>query len=250
MRASTIRHNFLVAIATVGLTVFFVTSAHAGVAVEFENWATQFSPNPMVCNTGMGCTVMQTQTNILPHTHPGFTVDRTATIDVNSGPSGELAQAQTYPSGDSHCGVPNGMGCLMFTTGESTYASLTLQYDFSSQQLIDNIGFEIANPGSHPFVVDAFYWNGSTFMFGDEYSVAAMSGEHEYTFDFPTGTMTEKVEIVYNPLLGHEGHQPQQPDIEAELCCGATNVPEPGSLVLFGSGVLGVAGLFRHKLNL
>ena len=84
MRVSPIRHNFLVVIAMVGLTVFFVTSAHAGY-VEFENWGTQFSPNPMVCNTGTGCTVMQTQTNILPHTHPTFTVDRTATIDVTAG---------------------------------------------------------------------------------------------------------------------------------------------------------------------
>jgi hypothetical protein len=29
-----------------------------------------------------------------------------------------------------------------------------------------------------------------------------------------------------------------------------TSTPEPGSLVLFGSGILGVAGLVRRKLNL
>jgi hypothetical protein len=145
MRVSPIRHNFLVVIAMVGLTVFFVTSAHAGY-VEFENWGTQFSPNPMVCNTGTGCTVMQTQTNILPHTHPTFTVDRTATIDVTAGPAGELAKAQTFPPG-SPC-FPDGMGCLTFATGDHTFASLTLEYDFSSPQSIDNIGFEIANPGA------------------------------------------------------------------------------------------------------
>ena len=88
-----------------------------------------------------------------------------------------------------------------------------------------------------------------SFVFGDEYSLGAMSGEELYKFDFPKGTMTDKVEIVYNPVMGHGGQQ-QVPDIEVELCCGKTNVPEPGSFVLFGSGVLGLAGLFRRKVNL
>ncbi len=30
--------------------------------------------------------------------------------------------------------------------------------------------------------------------------------------------------------------------------CGGTQVPEPGSMVLFGSGLLGIAGLLRHRL--
>lgn len=31
---------------------------------------------------------------------------------------------------------------------------------------------------------------------------------------------------------------------------GAPGVPEPGTLVLFGTGLLGIAGALRRKLNL
>ena len=35
-----------------------------------------------------------------------------------------------------------------------------------------------------------------------------------------------------------------------EFDMGATPTPEPGTLVMFGSGILGLAGVLRRKINL
>jgi hypothetical protein len=78
-------------------------------------------------------------------------------------------------------------------------------------------------------------------------------------FSVSPSTKVDDFALVYNPLCDTctPGHieipigvfRNPKDDLDVELCCGKV-APEPGSLVLFGSGVLGLTGLFRRKLNL
>lgn len=49
-------------------------------------------------------------------------------------------------------------------------------------------------------------------------------------------------------FVANENLTGNQPSATAGSGCGSTSVPEPGSLALFGTGILGMAGYLRRKL--
>jgi hypothetical protein len=40
-----------------------------------------------------------------------------------------------------------------------------------------------------------------------------------------------------------------EPGVDAFTITGGTSTPEPGTLVMFGSGIIGLAGMLRRKFN-
>jgi hypothetical protein len=68
------------------------------------------------------------------------------------------------------------------------------------------------------------------------------------TLNLSAGTHTFEVDIL-RPFLANPGNTPYQYITGADVEGPGGTTPEPGTLVMLGSGVLGVAGLLRRKLN-
>lgn len=272
-------------IATVaGLAVFlFITSANALVIpteTEFEDWGTTLSPyNPLTCS-GLVCRPASIQSNISPHTHPAFEVNRTAVLNqASSGgktANGETSEvvARTIPAASNTCSAMPGEGCLQFKQGNNSTGSLTLDYSFTSpdtnnplavQFEHDNFGILAKTfAGSDPFDIAGFYQDilGNWHFAGTD--LIDETTPEFYIFRLPAGTMTSKIALVYNPLSDLETsglvpadipagqfHGPTKSSIESELCCArADPVPEPSSLPVMGAA-LAVAGfaLMRRKFR-
>jgi hypothetical protein len=74
-----------------------------------------------------------------------------------------------------------------------------------------------------------------------------LSGTLSDTLNLSAGSHTFEIEILRN-FLSNPGNTPYQyvTGADAEAAGG---VPEPGTLMLLGSGVVGLGGLLRRKLN-
>jgi hypothetical protein len=55
--------------------------------------------------------------------------------------------------------------------------------------------------------------------------------------------------IVYSGYSGSWSQLYDQPEPAFDVVTYGTGVPEPGTLMLFGSGILGLAGILRRKIN-
>lgn len=242
-------------------------SAYAAPTVEFEDWSTPLSPNPLSCSglaPGGGCSpgspsaTTGPQGNITPL--PAGQVTRTATLNETVaggdavGFSGQV-NAATMSGG---CATDPTEGCLVFATGKGSVGSLTLNYKFAAAKNLQNVGLKINNAISPTtFDVAAFYLDSaSVWHFSDLYTILGHSPTKTYAFDF--GAMTDQVEFIYNPLSGTDltyvpagipgaDFHIAVDDIDVELCCVMTNVPEPDSLSLLGFILLSIAAVRRHK---
>jgi hypothetical protein len=74
-----------------------------------------------------------------------------------------------------------------------------------------------------------------------------VNGALSATLNLSAGQHTFEVDILRN-FLALPGNTPYQYVTGADAE-GAGGVPEPGTLVLLGSGIVGVAGMVRRKLN-
>ena len=83
----------------------------------------------------------------------------------------------------------------------------------------------------------SFYINGTSF-FSDPGPTSFVLSTFTYTGPTVTGGT---LEMVYGECCGAPAY------FETNL---PTAVPEPGTLAMFGSGVLGLAGIIRRKINL
>jgi PEP-CTERM motif-containing protein len=84
----------------------------------------------------------------------------------------------------------------------------------------------------------SFYIN-STNFFSQPGPTAYVLSTFTYTGPTTTGTLN----IVYGECC-------TPPGIFATNLPTGGNTPEPGTLAMFGSGVIGLAGLLRRKINL
>ncbi len=85
----------------------------------------------------------------------------------------------------------------------------------------------------------ASFYIGSTNFFSQPGPTSYVLSTFTYTGPTTTGTLN----IVYGECCG-------TPGIFATNLPTGGNTPEPGTLIMFGSGVIGLAGLLRRKINL
>lgn len=224
--------------------------------VEFEDWSTVFTTNPLGCSTS-GCSVSTNETGIMPL----GTVDRWATIDV--GHAGTNANGYSTPAGArikpaAACGNAMNEGCLNFSVGNDSTGSLSLNYKFSTPLILRNSSILVNNfIGSSAYYLDAFYYDAisSSFKFADEYKVNPGDNK-SFIFDGFGADPISEILLIYNPLaasgmsysqtaganIGYvipgfdPTSRPAGGSIETELCCVTANVPEPANWVMLIAG--------------
>jgi hypothetical protein len=225
---------------------------------EIDDWGTQFSTNPVFCTFPSFCWPSQTETNISPGTFLAGPVNRTETLlagplgigtaraNVTYNTHNYPALAQTFakgerlPNGQLACGTGGNEGCLGFATGDNTFVSMTLDYLFTPSLIgKDAMSILVINSGN-TFALALYYLDkdGITWDFASSHLVDQGPPEY-YKLPLPASEMTGGLRLVYNPsdLSGYN----QVDSIEVQLCC-VMATPEPSTVLLLGSGALGVAG--------
>ncbi len=102
----------------------------------------------------------------------------------------------------------------------------------------------------------AFNWiSPVTLHAGQTYVIEGVSNVDPYTWDDPAFTVYLPVTILGNNEVAGNGLNFNGTFLMNGVSNGYWGAnfgvgPEPGSLIMFGSGVLGLAGLLRRKLNL
>ena len=105
------------------------------------------------------------------------------------------------------------------------------------------VSFELENDGGTPNDFTVF-WNGvdvgPDLVDADAFGFTEFSG----VISGNAGPNSNTLEFVFR-------HDPAYWGLDSVVVTnnGAPGVPEPGSLLLFGSGALGLAGMIRRKLN-
>jgi PEP-CTERM motif len=77
------------------------------------------------------------------------------------------------------------------------------------------------------------------------YSFVGNNSGHVIAWSNSNGTGGPSLTLIDNPITGIS----EYPSSLAFTVYGTPTVPEPGSMMLFGSGVLGLAGVLRRKLK-
>jgi len=83
---------------------------------------------------------------------------------------------------------------------------------------------------------------------GNILATQLVNGTLSDTLNLTPGQHTFEVDILRN-FLANPGNTPYQYITNADVEGSGATTPEPGTLVMLGSGVIGMAGLLRRKLN-
>jgi hypothetical protein len=153
------------------------------------------------------------------------------------------------------CGGPygnNNQGCQFATIGAIEDGGTS-----SLQQTV---------PGFIPGQTYTLHWlQSSEFVDSDVLNVSFLSGSSTASADFasnpyPGGSLFWYgwQAFSYNfvatntsvTFLFHSYGTNYEPGVDAFSITGGTSTPEPGTLVMLGSGVIGLAGMLRRKINL
>jgi len=138
--------------------------------------------------------------------------------------------------------VGSNLGSVSFSTGAFTSGNAQM-----GGTLASGGSFTITGNGTNG-VPNGVIFNGS-FTTANWDLVTLANGTHVYTLTgglvSPAGQVGATVQLTVNTGKGFFNGS-------ANLSSGDTNltVPEPGTLSLFGTGLIGLAGVIRRKLNL
>jgi hypothetical protein len=171
---------------------------------------------------------------------------------------------EPFPAaGDNFCSATNGCGTLP-GGGMTFYMWTTGDYVISP---IFNTGQSSINSLSYDFMVNDILGGGNNetvgyFVNGTEIgSITVLDCDYcgdnvEFSGTFSFGSIGEQgggfqlEMILQDTIPGGGGSIAFDDGGSATLSGGAGTTPEPGSIVLFGSGLLGLAGMLRRKINL
>jgi hypothetical protein len=134
------------------------------------------------------------------------------------------------------------LGSVTFTTGAFTSGDAQ-----TGGTLAPGGNFQIVGNGTSG-VPNCVIFSG-TFSSGTWDLVTLANGTHDYILTgglvSPSGQVGATIQLTVNPGKGFFSGT-------ANLSSGDTNlvVPEPGTLSLFGTGLIGLAGILRYKLKL
>jgi PEP-CTERM motif len=153
--------------------------------------------------------------------HNTFTVTATSSISFSE-------------SDNSILTFLNSGGAMNITGGDGPMDPTLVTFIVNNFTLPHNTAFSVAHDDGA-----SFYINGTSF-FSQPGPTAFVLSSFTYTGPTVTGGT---LELVYGECCSPPGI------FETNLPTGG-NTPEPGTLVMFGSGVIGLAGLLRRKINL
>ncbi|MGB7556308.1 MAG: PEP-CTERM sorting domain-containing protein [Candidatus Korobacteraceae bacterium] len=171
---------------------------------------------------------------------------------------------EPFPSvGDNYCSATNGCGTLpaggmtafmwttgdyvqspVFNTGQSSINSLS--YDFMVYDVLgggnnETVGYFVNGTEVGSIVVPDCNYCGQNMEFSGTFSFGSI-GEQGGGFQLEM--------ILQNTIPPGGGSIAFDDGGSATLSGGSATTPEPGSIVLFGSGLLGLAGILRRKIGL
>jgi hypothetical protein len=152
------------------------------------------------------------------------------------------------------CGGPygnNNQGCQFATIGAIEDGGTS-----SLQQTV---------PGFIPGQTYTLHWlQSSEYVDSDVLNVSILSGSSTASADFASNPYPGGSQFWYSwqafsynfvatntsvTFLFHSYGTNYEPGVDAFSITGGTATPEPGTLILVGSGVLGLAGILRRKIN-
>jgi len=173
----------------------------------------------------------------------------------------------TTPNGSAGQGFPivtgwplGGMNAAQYEVGEVTFSGLyegaTLSQNFTTAGGMATLSFDWAAMG------DGIHTNAEGGLFElvlDGVVLAShdvgqigpndlFNGVLTDTLNISAGTHTFEIEILRN-FVTEPGNTPYQFVTGADVEAASSGVPEPATLMLFGSGMMGLAGLLRRKTN-
>jgi hypothetical protein len=172
---------------------------------------------------------------------------------------------EPFPTaGDNYCSATNGCGTLpaggmtgfmwttgdyvqspIFNTGQSSISSLS--YDFMVYDILggggnnETVGYFVNGTEIGTITVPDCGYCGQNMEFSGTFSFGSV-GEQGGGFQLEM--------ILQNTIPSGGGSIAFDDGGSATLSGGAGTTPEPGSIVLFGSGVIGLGGMLRRKINL
>ena len=173
----------------------------------------------------------------------------------------------TTPNGSAGQGFPivtgwplGGMNAAQYEVGEVTFSGLyegaTLSQNFTTAGGMATLSFDWAAMGDgihnnaegglFELVLDGVVL--ATHDVGQIGPNDLFNGVLTDTLNISAGTHTFEIEILRN-FLTEPGNTPYQFVTGADVEAASSGVPEPATLMLFGSGMMGLAGLLRRKTN-
>jgi hypothetical protein len=141
-----------------------------------------------------------------------------------------------------------GTGTVTFDSTTGIYTGFDVTYTKGSfSELFDSVSFSVNDPTSNLYVLSSVNTNGDDFDFNLGYALGFPGG--------PGGTVCSATNSCPTPFgndagayIPKTGLLDQMNTGSLELTSSTSPVPEPSSMLLFGTGILGAVGMIRRKL--